>query len=55
VAATGPVLAGYLRDATGSWDAALVLLAGVALTQALVAAAPAPRRSGLRRAGGRPR
>jgi CP family cyanate transporter-like MFS transporter len=43
VAATGPVLAGYLRDATGSWDAALVLLAGVAVTQALVAAAPAPR------------
>ena len=37
LAAGGPVLAGYLRDATGSWDAALVLLAGVAVTQALVA------------------
>ncbi len=43
LAATGPVLAGYLRDRTGSWDPALVLLAGVAVTQALVAAAPAPR------------
>ena len=71
LAATGPVLAGYLRDATGSWDPALVLLAGVAVTQALVAAVPAPpsvqlcvigdaelHRCGageLRRAGGRRR
>ena len=54
LAATGPVIAGYLRDATGSWDAALLVLLCVAVIQALVVIAPG-REARVRRAGGRQR
>lgn len=44
LAAGGPVAAGWLRDTTGSWTPALLLLAGLAVTQAFAAALrPAPR------------
>jgi MFS transporter, CP family, cyanate transporter len=37
LAAAGPVTAGALRDATGSWTPALLLLVGIAVLQALAA------------------
>jgi CP family cyanate transporter-like MFS transporter len=40
LAATGPVAAGWLRDGTGSWTAALVLVAALAAVQATAAAIP---------------
>ena len=45
LAAVGPVTVGWLRDATGSWTAPLLLLAAVAVTQAAAAALrrPVPR------------
>jgi CP family cyanate transporter-like MFS transporter len=38
LAATGPVVVGWLRDRTGSWTPALLLIAAIALTQGTVSA-----------------
>jgi CP family cyanate transporter-like MFS transporter len=45
LAAAGPVIAGWLRDQTGSWDAALVLIGFIAVAQAtvIVVRRPSPR------------
>ena len=36
LAAGGPVVAGWLRDLTGSWDATLLLVCGIAVAQSVV-------------------
>jgi CP family cyanate transporter-like MFS transporter len=38
MAAAGPVVAGWLRDTTGSWDATLLLIAAISVAQAVVTA-----------------
>ena len=38
VAASGPVVVGWLRDSTGSWTPALAFVAGLAVVQATAAA-----------------
>jgi CP family cyanate transporter-like MFS transporter len=42
LAATGPIVAGWLRDQTGSWTPTLILIAAIATTQTLVASARLP-------------
>ncbi len=64
VAASGPVVVGWLRDSTGSWTPALAFVAAVAAVQATAAAlrAPLPLTAALHRSeeadparsGGRP-
>lgn len=36
IAATGPVIAGWLRDVTGSWNGTLLLIFGIAISQMVV-------------------
>jgi CP family cyanate transporter-like MFS transporter len=38
IAAAGPVVAGWLRDVTGSWNGALFLILGIAVSQTVVLA-----------------
>ena len=44
LAAAGPVAVGWLRDSTGSWTPALLLLTGLAAAQAVAAAGRRPGR-----------
>ena len=65
VAASGPVVVGWLRDSTGSWTPALAFVAAVATVQATAAALRFPpaeppplhrsEEAGPARSGGRPR
>jgi cyanate permease len=45
LAAGGPVAAGWLRDHTGSWTPALIMVAAIATTQATAAVIPVTRRA----------
>jgi CP family cyanate transporter-like MFS transporter len=36
LAATGPVLAGYLAEQTGGWDATLIVFAGLSVVQLII-------------------
>ena len=46
VAASGPVVVGWLKDSTGSWTPALAFVAAVATVQATPARSGSPRAEG---------